>query len=49
MPNQKTLNVRIPLELMDEFKEKAYKKFNFEKGSIKMACIEAIQEWCNEN
>jgi hypothetical protein len=34
---------------MDEFKEKAYKKFNYEKGSLKMACIEALREWCNKS
>lgn len=49
MPNQKTLNVRIPMELMDEFREKSYKKFHFEKGAIKKACIEALQDWCEKN
>lgn len=49
MPGEKTLNVRIPMDLMDEFREKAYKKYNFEKGAIKNACIEAIKEWCSKN
>jgi hypothetical protein len=49
MPNQKTLNVRIPIDLMDEFKEKAYKKYNYEKGAIKKASIEALKEWCERN
>ncbi|MDI6644949.1 MAG: hypothetical protein QME14_07810 [Methanobacteriaceae archaeon] len=49
MPHQKTLNVRIPMELMDKFKEKSYKKFHYEKGSIKRACIEALEEWCEKN
>jgi len=49
IPNQKTLNVRIPINIMDEFKEKAYKKFHYEKGSIRMACIEALRDWCDKN
>jgi len=49
MPHQKTLNVRIPMELMDKFKEKSYKKFHYEKGSIKKACIEALEDWCAKN
>lgn len=49
VPNQKTLYVRIPMELMDKFKEKSYKKFNYEKGALKKACIEAILDWCKKN
>jgi hypothetical protein len=49
MPNQKTLNVRIPMDLMDEFRQKAYQKCNFEKGAIKKACIEALEEWCSKH
>lgn len=49
MPNQKTLYVRIPMDIMDEFKEKSYKKFHYEKGAIKKACIEAIKDWCKKN
>jgi hypothetical protein len=37
------------MDLMDKFKEKAYKKFNYDKGSIKRASIEALQEWCDKN
>jgi len=49
MPGEKTLNVRIPMDLMDEFREKAYKKHKYEKGAIKKACIEAISYWCSKN
>lgn len=44
------LNLTIDEKLLDEFREKANKKFNFKKGAIKRAVEEALHDWlsCEE-
>lgn len=42
---EEALNVNIPNNLMNEFREKATKKFGYKRGHVKKATIEAIQDW----
>jgi len=43
------LNQNIPDELLNDFYEKARKKFGDKKGCKQKALIEAMQNWANKN
>jgi hypothetical protein len=45
---EESLNVNVPKELLEEFREQATKKFGYKRGHIKSATIEAIQDWINK-
>lgn len=43
------LNLDIPDELEEAFREKAMKKFGFKRGSLNKALTEAVERWVKES
>ena len=46
-----TSKITVDLEdkLNEDFRNTIYKKYGFHQGSIRKACVEAIQEWITRN
>ena len=45
MTKKEQLTVELPLELMTKFREVSSKKFDYKRGYIKKATIEALESW----
>lgn len=48
MPKEETLNVKIDTQLLEQFREKAQKKYGYKRGYLKKATIDSINLFLNE-